>query len=265
MKILSDNLFSKEWCDLVFEHKNKAYGAFVHRKDMPKNIIFGFFVGVTTTLLLLFALSVTFMVPELEEMDFTFETNVLSQIKLEEQNTDKEIAKKSEPIKSEKKADDITNSNIEATSSKTENLLKFADSLDQKKDSLKIDTLDKQKAVISANGKDKDLSLGNSDTSKITKLYYTRDAQFPGGIKELEKYITRNLTRPKEAGDIHGTVWIYFIVDIKGFVTNVEVLKSLHPALDKEALRVVSNMPQWRCAMNHSIPQRRPMKIPINF
>lgn len=71
--------------------------------------------------------------------------------------------------------------------------------------------------------------------------------QFPGGQEALSKFISDNLNYPKTASDkgIEGRVTVRFIVLRNGRVSNVEVLGSLNPACDKEAVRVVKMMPKW--------------------
>jgi protein TonB len=71
--------------------------------------------------------------------------------------------------------------------------------------------------------------------------------QFPGGEDELFKFISDNLHYPAAASElgIEGRVTIRFVVSKTGAVTNVEVIRGLDPACDKEAIRVVRMMPNW--------------------
>ena len=72
--------------------------------------------------------------------------------------------------------------------------------------------------------------------------------EFPGGVSALKKYIAKNLKYPSVAinNDIQGKVFVRFIITHKGEVDSVSVLKSVHPLLDKEAIRVVKELPDWK-------------------
>ena len=69
--------------------------------------------------------------------------------------------------------------------------------------------------------------------------------QFPGGDKALMEFIKKEVRQPDEAKDVKGKVVIRLTVEPSGELTHFEVLRSVHPALDKEALRVVKKMPKW--------------------
>ena len=69
--------------------------------------------------------------------------------------------------------------------------------------------------------------------------------QFPGGDKALMEFLKKEVRQPDEAKDVKGRVVISVIVETSGELTHFEVRRSVHPALDKEALRVVKKMPKW--------------------
>ena len=71
--------------------------------------------------------------------------------------------------------------------------------------------------------------------------------QYSGGVQELVKYISKNLRYPTIAQEngIQGRVILRFVVSASGKVEDVQVLHSLDPYCDKEAVRVVQSMPQW--------------------
>jgi len=72
--------------------------------------------------------------------------------------------------------------------------------------------------------------------------------EFPGGIKGLQHYIAKNIKYPHEAieNDIQGKVYVRFVVNKTGEVERESVIRSIHPLLDKEALRVVKSFPAWK-------------------
>lgn len=71
---------------------------------------------------------------------------------------------------------------------------------------------------------------------------------FPGGKEAWKEYIKNNLVYPKETQEagIKGAVHVSYGINKDGYVSNIFVDKSLHPLLDKEAMRVIANMPQWK-------------------
>lgn len=92
---------------------------------------------------------------------------------------------------------------------------------------------------------------------------------FPGGMGELMKYIQKNIQYPqveKEA-DIQGTVYVKFVVEANGSISNVEIAKGVKGGanLDKEAMRVVKSMPSWTIGKQNGRPVRVLMNLPIKF
>ncbi|MCD8202709.1 MAG: energy transducer TonB [Prevotella sp.] len=91
--------------------------------------------------------------------------------------------------------------------------------------------------------------------------------EFPGGMKEFMKWLTKNLRYPITAQQqfIEGKVLVSFIVNKDGTVVAQKVVKSADPLLDKEALRVIRNMPKWKAGIDNGQPCRTYMCIPVVF
>ena len=90
---------------------------------------------------------------------------------------------------------------------------------------------------------------------------------FPGGSQKLKEFIEENLRYPKELEEtcVQGRVIVRFIVERNGKLSNVKVVKSVHPALDKEAIRIVKLMPRWIPGRQNGITVRVKCYIPIIF
>ena len=90
---------------------------------------------------------------------------------------------------------------------------------------------------------------------------------FPGGIEALKAYLAENVRYPKELEGtcIQGRVIITFIVEKDGRLSKAKVVKSVHPALDKEALRVVKKMPRWIPGQQGDRKVRVRYIIPVTF
>ncbi len=91
--------------------------------------------------------------------------------------------------------------------------------------------------------------------------------EFPGGEKALLNFVAKNTIYPEPAieNDIQGRVFIRFVVSKTGKIINATVLRSVHPLLDKEALRVVNSMPQWKPGYQNSKAVNVWYTIPITF
>jgi len=91
--------------------------------------------------------------------------------------------------------------------------------------------------------------------------------EFPGGDLGARKFIAQNLRYPVEAQErgIQGKVYVSFIVDESGKVCSISVAKSVHPILDEEAMRVVSEMPLWKPGYQKGEPVKVSYTIPITF
>lgn len=91
--------------------------------------------------------------------------------------------------------------------------------------------------------------------------------EFVGGQQAFQQYLSRNLRYPgvaREAG-IQGTVFVSFVVETDGSITEVEVVRSVHPLLDEEAVRVISQMPPWKPGLQHRDPVRVRFTLPVGF
>lgn len=90
---------------------------------------------------------------------------------------------------------------------------------------------------------------------------------FPGGDLELRKFLAQSVKYPVIAQEngIQGRVFVRFVINQKGEVTNVEVARPLDPNLDKEAVRVVKSMPKWTPGMQRGKPVKVSYTVPINF
>lgn len=91
--------------------------------------------------------------------------------------------------------------------------------------------------------------------------------EFPGGIVQFMKWLTRNLRYPPQAQQqkIQGKVVVSFIVNKDGSISSPTVVKSVDPMLDNEAMRVVKMMPRWKPGLEKGKPCRTMFAIPINF
>ena len=90
---------------------------------------------------------------------------------------------------------------------------------------------------------------------------------FPGGLEELYKWIDNNVQYPAVAREngIEGRVIVKFIVEKDGSLSDSTVIRSVHPIVDREALRLVGQMPKWNPGKRAGIPVRVRCCLPIKF
>jgi len=90
---------------------------------------------------------------------------------------------------------------------------------------------------------------------------------FPGGEGELYKYLGESIKYPEEAKElgIQGRVFVNFVVETDGSVSNVRVLRGIGGGCDEEAIRVVQAMPKWTPGKQRGIPVRVSYNLPIKF
>jgi len=91
--------------------------------------------------------------------------------------------------------------------------------------------------------------------------------EFPGGINALLEYLKKNIKYPAICRDnnIQGRVIVSFVVNKDGKIVDPEVVKGVNPSLDKEALRVISTMPNWKPGYQRGKAVRVKYSVPVNF
>ncbi len=91
--------------------------------------------------------------------------------------------------------------------------------------------------------------------------------EFPGGELALRKFIANAIKYPVIAQEngIQGKVYVNFVVDKDGAVTQARIARGVDQSLDKEALRVVNSLPKWKPGMQRGKPVRVSYTVPISF
>lgn len=104
----------------------------------------------------------------------------------------------------------------------------------------------------------------NVDAQKRDKI---EEPQYPGGRKELLKYMEENMRYPDSMRDLdmEGEVVVEFYVERNGVISGVSVVKSVSKEFDDEAIRLTRNMPRWTPGRKNGALVRYKMTMPINF
>jgi protein TonB len=91
--------------------------------------------------------------------------------------------------------------------------------------------------------------------------------EFPGGEEKLFEYLGKNIKYPSMAREngITGTVYVTFVVEGNGEISDVKKLRGIGGGCDEEAVRVVRSMPAWKPGKQNSKPVRVQYNLPIKF
>lgn len=106
----------------------------------------------------------------------------------------------------------------------------------------------------------------NNDAEDVVQTPEKRP-EFPGGVQALYKFLSSNLKYPSDAKKegVQGRVICQFTVNKDGSVTDICVLRSVYPSLDREAVRVISIMPKWEPGEQRGKKVKCKFKLPITF
>ncbi len=266
-------LNSSEWCDVVFEGKNKQYGAYRLRQSSSKRHIVAFlvillFAGVVSALPGLISEIKKLTQNQQENIDETFE---LSNIPVEDIPEENKILQETAPPPPPLKT---TVQFVPPTIAKDEEVT----DKDQMKSQDEIQDTKIQISVASVQGNsDKGVDIAELREHKVIveekqveeKPFVTVEQMptFPGGEVEMQKFIRDNLRYPvvaQEAG-IQGRVTLRFVVSKTGAIENVTVVRGIDPSCDKEAVRVVQSMPKWIPGKQNGLNVPVYFNLPIQF
>ncbi len=136
---------------------------------------------------------------------------------------------------------------------------------------------DKDSEYIVPDSVDESISNLNSNRAKIKKHVHQKKhndeniyevveqmPSFPGGQEALMTYINHNIKYPEEDCG-QGRVTVSFIGEKDGSITSATIRRSVDPAFDREALRVISSMPKWIPGKNNGRKVRVRFNVPVQF
>lgn len=267
-------LNSSEWCDVVFEGKNKQYGAYKLRQSSSKRHIVAFlvillFAGIVSALPGLISEIKKLTQNQQENIDETFElSNIPVDQEIPEENKImQETAPPPPPLKTTVQFVPPTIAKDEEVTDK--DVMKSQDEIQETKIQI---------SVASVTGtSDKGIDIAELREHKVIteekpveeKPFVTVEQMptFPGGEAEMQKFIRDNLRYPvvaQEAG-IQGRVTLRFVVSKTGAIENVTVVRGIDPSCDKEAVRVVQSMPKWIPGKQNGLNVPVYFNLPIQF
>jgi TonB family protein len=117
---------------------------------------------------------------------------------------------------------------------------------------------------ISIKDTDNEKKTVQEDKNKIYKIA-EQMPEFPNGNDSLFSYVSRNLKWPNTHADVQGKVICLFVVNIDGSISDLEIIRSLDPLFDAEAIRVIKTMPKWIPGKHNGKTVRVQYTLPIIF
>lgn len=113
------------------------------------------------------------------------------------------------------------------------------------------------------------IDMGDEEEVEEEEIFLVveQKPQFPGGEAKLYEYLAKNIEYPQIANEsgIQGRVYITFVVEKDGSITDVRVLRGIGGGCDEEAIRVVKSMPKWEPGRQRNKPVRVQYNLPIKF
>jgi len=272
------DLIDNRWSDIMFENRNKEYGAYVLRRQTTarniKSII---------AVLIIFAIVMAYMYAKNAYDDYQkahmAQTQVTELTALQEQKKEAKVERK-EIVKQEK---------VEQVVEKVKSSIKFTAPVIKKDDEVRPEDemksqdeiMNSKVAVGFANviGNDENGEVLKAKEALVTEPVKPKEEEnkvfdvveqmpsFPGGMAALMAYLQKSIKYPPvaEENGIQGRVVCTFVVERDGSVTDVRVAKSVDPSLDKEAVRVVSAMPRWIPGKQNGQSVRVKYTLPVTF
>lgn len=275
------DLSSKEWRDLIFEGKNKDFGAYKLRQGSESRHNKAFFyvlIGLVAVCLLIFGY-MKYEAYKTQKAEEEAKAKLEQQQKLAQMETEKE----------EEKEEEVEQIEIEevkpeapqlATQLMTELLL--TDTPKEDNEIKANEDIQKDNSVMSTftqAGSD-DINLIKEHKEEVVQekpreekkkeevfTHVEQMPKFPGGDAELYKFISNNLNYPAMAieNNVQGRVVVQFVVTKDGSIGNVKVVRSVDRDLDNEAIRVCKKLPKFIPGKQNGQPVNVWYTLPVTF
>jgi len=271
------NVYKTEWLDLVFADRNKSYGAYELRSKSSRIMTRALLISVSLFLLLAFTpLIYGKIFPTVEEEVVPQKVvdleNVIHEMKKPEPEKKPEPAK-AEPVKV--KTVNMTSNIVVVDKPEIKDPPTIKDIENAVVSNVTQDGEIKPNLIINnslatgnGDGKTTDGEGDGADKNAIVGIDGVDEyPEFAGGMKAFTKYMERNLRYPSQAQEdgVQGKVFLSFVVEKDGSITDVKVLRGIGFGCDEEAVKVIKKSPLWKPGRNKGNPVRVRYNMPINF
>ena len=264
------DLYTQEWCDVVFVDKNKKYGAYEMRMLSGKRHLAAFLIVIAACgLALVLPTIVESVVPK--KTEHMVEVTSLADIKVETAKPKEEIMKDftppPPPLKSTIKFTPPVIKKDEEV--REEDEIKTQEQLNETTMSISVKDVqgtDEETGLDIAELEERKEIVEESTIEK-PYVFVEQMPEFPGGEDEMRKYLAKTMVYPTIAQEngIMGTVFVTFVVGPDGSITKAKVLRGFDRSCEEEALRVINKMPRWKAGKQNGKPVYVQFTVPIKF
>jgi periplasmic protein TonB len=262
------NVVSNVRNNIVFEHRNQAYGAYFIRREYPRTMFFSLFVTVSVIALGVASLKLYSYLSEkiievvVPTVDGPVLTTIVCDFPVELPPTKMDQPKSTPPPKGSEFVAPVASDDKDTI---TETQPFNPELKPGKPDGVDTDTLIE---IPDTKGKGIGTIVAVDTAEKIID-FPDVNPEFPGGLNKMYDFISDKLKYPKmeKDNDITGTVYIGFVVDKSGKIKDVTIERGVKhgPNLAIEAQRVINMMPEWKPGMIKGQPVSVRYHIPIKF
>ncbi|MCX6184488.1 MAG: energy transducer TonB [Flavobacterium sp.] len=254
------DLLKNEWLDIVFEGRNKSYGAYDLRKSDTKTTTRAFILGAVIFAFLVSIPLLASLIPESSDDDMNMDKKIIT-VKLPPKDKPKENIPPPPPPPP--KVDQVKF--VKPVVAKAEEVVEEPPKIKE--------IVDKKLGAETIKGDpDAELSVepvGNGDVvEEDNSIYNTAGIEvkpdFPGGIEKFYKFVGKNYQVPEEEG-LKGKVFVSFVVEKDGSLTDIKVIRDIGYGTGKEAIRVLKSCPKWNPGEQNGKKVRVLYSLPINI
>ena len=270
------DLISNEWADIVFQGRNKVYGAYQLRKGTGKRNIWSmvFVAAVAAVAYLGLAAYNSYQAAQKAKFEAEMEASLIETKKEAKVEKKTETPKVEQVQKVEKVKSSIafTPPVIKKDSEvKPEEEMKTQDELKETKTAIgAFDVKGNDEAGGTVLKAVEDIATPEPPKQEEQNKVFDvveQQPQYPGGMGALNQWLGSNIKYTVMAAEngIEGRVVVQFVVERDGSVSGVHVVRGVDPSLDKEATRVVSAMPKWIPGKQNGSAVRVKYTVPVTF
>ena len=259
------DITSREWCDIIFDGKNKKYGAYKIRTESTHRYMVVLLILLASVLLplLFISLSIVFTSNKSKVIDVV----QLSDMKPAENKY--RLAVQSMGLAPQMRKSIIDHAKSDVPVIKLDKDVNDADQISQSKDGQGVN-ISVAGVPADTTGFSNKTTLHNAVNANENKPVFRIIEQlpeYPGGATAFMKWLTKNLKYPiaEQQQKVAGKVVVQFIVNKNGSISDIKIIQSLNEECDKEVIRVLNMMPKWKPGTEKGKPVRTKCVIPIIF
>jgi protein TonB len=264
------DLNSSQWLDIVFEKRNRQYGAYELRNDSSnrhgKSLIIVTIVGLLAIFLPKVIENMKFGQQDLTESTVVDMTNIVNDdTKVDDTKPIEEIVV---PPPTLKAAVQFTEAIIDKDENiRDENIVKAQDELNKMDEEIAARTVEGTTDGSGQHADDVKQQATIAPPPPPVYTYAEKMPEFPGGQAALTKWLHDNIIYPQQAieAGLQGQTVVNFVVSPDGLIDRVKIVRSVHSSLDREAIRLVKAMPKWIPGRQNGNAVYVYFNLPINF